>query len=208
MTGSQSDPVGASDQDESAREPVQILAISGSMRRRQSVNVRLLSAAARIAGGRAAFTDYLQSAICRLPAFAPDESPPEAVREFCGEIEQADGVLISTPEYAGSIPGAIKNAFDWASLSPAGSVLADKPVAVIGADRTDFGGDWGQAEARKILDSAGAEVVEAGFSLPHADRAFTEEGELADREAGCELGAVLNQLIAAARSQPASAAAS
>lgn len=181
-------------------EATRILAIPGGMKRRRSHNVRLLGAAAEIAGSRADFTYFLQSSLGRLPIYSPDDGSPSEVSDFRESLVDADAVLISTPEYIGSLPGGIKNALDWAALSPEGSVLQGKPVAVIGADEGEFGGDWAQADARKILDSAEAEVVEAGLAVPFADDAFDSEGMLVDRRAESELGVVVNQLVAAARS--------
>jgi chromate reductase len=180
-------------------EATRILGIPGGMRRRRSHNVRLLGAAAEIAGARADFTYFLQSSLGRLPIYSPDDEIPTEVRDFRENLTDSDAVLISTPEYIGSLPGGIKNALDWAALAPGGSVLEGKPVAVIGADEGEFGGDWAQADARKILDSAEAEVVEAGLAVPFAEEAFDSEGMLVDRRAVFDLGVVVNQLVAAAR---------
>lgn len=68
-----------------------------------------------------------------LPPFNPEQSiqdPPLAVQEFRKNIEEADGVIISTPEYIFSIPSGLKNAFEWCVAT---TVFSDKPTALITA---------------------------------------------------------------------------
>ena len=66
-------------------------------------------------------------------------------------IADADAVLFATPEYNGSVPGALKNAIDWASRPRGNAALDNKPVAVIGTSTGSFGGVWAQADLRRIL---------------------------------------------------------
>ena len=89
-------------------------------------------------------------------------------------------MLIATPEYNHSIPGALKNALDWASRPFPDNALRGKPVAVIGASTGLFGAVWAQAELRKVLTAAGADVLDSGLSVPSVATAFTLEGKLRD----------------------------
>jgi NAD(P)H-dependent FMN reductase len=73
--------------------------------------------------------------IDRLPFFNPDldnEEVPEAVEGFRAELRNADGLLISSPEYAHGVPGVLKNALDWLVGSTQGEIV-DKPVALVNA---------------------------------------------------------------------------
>ena len=70
---------------------------------------------------------------------------------FRDAVRNADAVLIATPEYNSSVPGAVKNALDWASRPIATNVFRNKPVAVIGSSAGAFGAVWAQAELRKVL---------------------------------------------------------
>ena len=97
-------------------------------------------------------------------------------------IAAADALLVATPEYNSSIPGQLKNAFDWASRPLATSVLRNKPVAVIGASTGAFGAVWSQAELRKVLGAAGARVLDVELAVGHAAERFGEDGRLADPE--------------------------
>src|SRR4029453_2797325 len=71
---------------------------------------------------------------------------------------------------------------DWASRPFPGNVLRDKPVLVIGASTGLFGAVWAQAELRKVLKHAGADILEDELAVGLADDAFTADGELADPE--------------------------
>jgi chromate reductase len=135
--------------------------------------------------------------LAELPAFNEDQetSPPRPVRDFLAEIEGADALLIATPEYNASLPGALKNALDWASRPFPENVLRDKPAAVIGASTGLFGAVWAQAEVRKVLRASGAHVIESELPVGMADTAFTEEGALADPELQGRLGELAEDLV-------------
>jgi len=122
--------------------------------------------------------------LAAIPAFDEDleTTPPETVRELFAAIEAADALLIATPEYNASLPGALKNAIDWASRPFPENVLRKKPTAVIGASTGLFGAVWAQAEVRKTMKASGAHVLESELPVGMADYAFTEDGSLADPE--------------------------
>ena len=70
-----------------------------------------------------------------LPAFDPDleedtQLTPAAVTQWRSALAAADMLLISSPEYAHGIPGALKNSLDWVVGS---GELVGKPVGVINA---------------------------------------------------------------------------
>jgi chromate reductase, NAD(P)H dehydrogenase (quinone) len=179
---------------------VAILAVPGSLRE-SSMNVRLLAAAARLAFPDASVQQFAQATLERIPPFRPGDNnhQPESVEELCEAIRGADGLLIATPEYNASIPGALKNAVDWASNPRDSGPLRGKPAAVIGVDRGEFGGDWGQADARKVLEAAGARVVSAGLAVSEAEAAFSEEGDLRDEDKARRLRLVIEELVEEAR---------
>ena len=92
-----------------------ILAVSGSLRARSS-NTEVLRAAAALAPAGVTMTFY--AGLADLPHFNPDldedgATPPLAVRRLREQVGAADALLISTPEYAHGVPGALKNALDW-----------------------------------------------------------------------------------------------
>jgi len=107
-----------------------ILAISGSLRTR-STNLTIIENIAEMFSGRINVTIY--NGLARLPHFNPDleqTSPVREVADFRRQIRAADGVLICTPEYVFSIPGALKNALEWTVGT---SDFAGVPVALVTA---------------------------------------------------------------------------
>jgi chromate reductase, NAD(P)H dehydrogenase (quinone) len=173
---------------------MRILGIAGSLRR-GSHNRRLLRAAGDTLPPGAVLLEW--DGLAGLPAFDEDleTTPPEPVQAFLDAVEEADALLIATPEYNASLPGALKNALDWASRPFPDNVLKEKPAAVIGASTGLFGAVWAQAEVRKVLKASGAHVLEDELPVGLADGAFTADGALADPELAARLGDVLSDLV-------------
>jgi chromate reductase len=174
---------------------MRILAISGSLRR-DSHNTTLLRAAAELLppGVELVLHDGLRA----IPPYDDDShhEPPAPVQRLRDEIEAADGVLVSTPEYNHSIPGQLKNALDWMSRPLATSPLRNKPAAVVGASTGMFGAVWAQAEARKVLKAIGARVLDNELPVPSADEQFVD-GKLTDADLEAGLVEVLDALVEA-----------
>jgi chromate reductase, NAD(P)H dehydrogenase (quinone) len=80
------------------------------------------------------------------------------------------------------VPGVLKNAIDWASRPFPDNSLREKPVAVIGASTGLFGAVWAQADLRRVLQHAGARVIDRELPISLADHAFQGDGSLADPE--------------------------
>src|SRR3954447_14986537 len=152
---------------------MQILGIPGSLRA-GSHNRRLLQLAGENLPDGVEFAVW--EGLRDLPAFDQDEeaAPPFPVGAFRAAVAGADAILIVTPEYNGSIPGALKNALDWGSRPRETAVFRGKPVAAIGASSGSFGGVWAHAETRKILGLMGARVVDAELSLGKANERLAD----------------------------------
>ena len=187
---------------------MRILTISGSLRA-ASHNTALLRAAAELAPEGVEVLLY--QGLDRLPHYNEDhdtDDPHGEVQRLREAIASADLVLISTPEYNGSVPGHLKTAVDWASRPfGKGSALWGKPVAVIGASVTDYGAVWAQDHLRKSLGLAGARVVDADLAVPKApDRFAGPNGELTDPETRERLASLLKDLAAHGSGTAAAAA--
>ncbi|HTE31908.1 MAG TPA: NADPH-dependent FMN reductase [Chryseolinea sp.] len=105
-----------------------IFAISGSTRHGSSNEQILRTLSAQ-------YSDQLDfhifNALSLLPHFNPDldkDPVPTPVLEFRELVNNADGVIICTPEYIFALPGALKNAIEWTVST---TVLLDKPLAFI-----------------------------------------------------------------------------
>jgi chromate reductase len=144
-----------------------------------------------------------------LPPYDPglDVEPADpAVARLRQAIADADGVLIATPEYNGSIPGVLKNALDWASRPFPDNSLRGKPAAVIGASTGLFGAVWAQAETRKVLGIIGADVIDHELGVGQADTAFADNGGLVEPEQRAVLSDLVDVLAARAGAEYAEAA--
>ena len=159
---------------------MKVLGLSGSLRR-DSYNARLLRAAASELPPGTEFEVW--DGIRELPYYDEDidvDPAPHTVRDLREAVAAADALLIATPEYNASIPGALKNAVDWASRPRATAALKDKPVLVVGASTGLFGAVWAQAELRKVLKTAGADPLEEEVPVGQAHEAFDDDGGLRD----------------------------
>ena len=173
---------------------MRILGISGSLRR-GSHNRRLLRAAGDALPPGAVLAEW--DGLAHLPAFDEDleSTPPPPVQDFLDAVEEADALLIATPEYNASLPGALKNALDWASRPFPDNVLREKPSAVIGASTGLFGAVWAQAETRKVLKTSGAHVLESELPVGMADGAFGDDGDLVDPDLSARLSDLVSDLV-------------
>src|SRR3954471_3509975 len=174
---------------------MKILGLSGSLRR-DSYNAQLLRAAASELPPEAELTVW--DGVRELPYYDEDidvEPTPRTVRDLRAAVAEADALIIATPEYTASIPGALKNAVDWASRPRATSSLKDKPVLVIGASTGLFGAVWAQAELRKVLNTAGARALEEEVPVGQAHEAFGEDGGLRDPDLRVALSDAVGSLV-------------
>jgi chromate reductase len=172
-----------------------VLAISGSLRR-LSYNTGLLRAAAEHTPEDVEVEIYDD-----LESLAPyngdrESDHPESVDRLLDKIEDADALLIATPEFNTALPGQLKHLVDWGSR-PYGpeAKLYGKPVAVIGASTTAYGAMWAQDQLRKALGIAGARVSDVELSVGHAEEKFDEQSNLIDEESLEQLEHVLRELV-------------
>ena len=181
---------------------MRLLAISGSLRR-GSYNSALLDAAAAEAPAGIEFVVWRD--LAAIPAFNEDleRAPPPSVVSLRDAVARSDAVLIATPEYNGSVPGALKNALDWVSRPFATNALRSKPVAVVGASQGLFGAVWAQAELRKILATIGARAQDCDLSVAQAHEAFTADGRLRDPRLAARLRAIVAALAYSAEQRAA-----
>jgi chromate reductase len=140
---------------------MKIIAISGSLRA-TSLNTAVLHAARRLAPDGVEIE--LFEGIGRLPFFNSDlegERLPEEVASFRTTIGAADGLLISSPEYARGVAGVMKNALDWLVGS---HQFPNKPVALI---NTSSRASHALASLTLTLETMSARLVnETSLTLP------------------------------------------
>ena len=154
---------------------MKLIAISGSLRAGSS-NTAVLRAAARLAPANVSIT--LFDEIADLPFFNPDldgEQVPAPVGVLRAAIGNADGILISSPEYARGVSGVMKNALDWL----VGSLeFPGKPVALI---NTSPRATHALAALTLTLETMSARLVtSACLTLPLLGTPSNEDSILAD----------------------------
>jgi chromate reductase len=143
-----------------------------------SINRKLAKALVRLAPPELTLTEI---PIRDLPLYSYDydkEYPP-AGQALKDAIAGVDAVLFVTPEYNRSIPGALKNAIDWASRPYGQNSFARKPSAMIGTSPGKIGTAVGQQHLRSILgfcNSPQFNAIEAYIEFTKG--LVTDEGEV------------------------------
>ena len=181
-----------------------ILMLVGSLRA-DSWTARLTGSAASLLPDGAEATVY--DGLGELPHYDQDldtDQPPASVVAFREAVRRADGLVVATPEYNGSMPGVLKNAIDWASRPRGESSIAGKPVAVISVSPSPRGAQWAREEAEKVLRVAGAVPLEQSLGVPSVHAAVVD-GELADADVESALRDLMQSLVTADEDRRAAA---
>ncbi|MDQ6478232.1 NAD(P)H-dependent oxidoreductase [Dyadobacter sp. LHD-138] len=171
---------------------IKILAISGSLRS-NAANTNILKNIGKITGEGIDFEIF--EGLEKFPHFNPgfDEDNVH-VADFRQKIQNADGVIICTPEYAFGVPGVLKNALDWIVST---GELNDKPVAAISASPLNGGGDKALASLLLTLTALGTVKNEkSSLSIPNIKHKLGTDGEVIDRSLNQSLALVLENLFA------------
>jgi chromate reductase len=181
-----------------------VLALAGSMRE-QSFNRKLLRIAVALAEGLGAEIDLAELRALNLPLYDGDleaQGIPAEVTAFQARIQQAHGLLLACPEYNHGMPGAFKNAIDWASRPP-GNPFPDKAAALIGATTSGFGATRALMQLRLSLSSRGVWVVPAVANVSNAQDAFDAQGQLKDAGTQKQVATAVGHLLLQIRRQMA-----
>ena len=131
-----------------------------------SINRVLSRALIRLAPAELEFAEI---PIGNLPLYSQDYDPsypPEAVA-MKDAITRSDAILFVTPEYNRSIPGALKNAIDWASRPWGQNAFDHVPAGVIGASIGQIGTAVGQQSLRAVLSFCNARQMTAPEAYIH-----------------------------------------
>ena len=158
-----------------------------------SINRELSRVLIRLAPQDLEFTEI---PIRDLPLYSPDydaDYPPEALA-LKDAIRGSDAVLFVTPEYNRSIPGALKNAIDWASRPWGQNAFDHIPAAVIGASIGQIGTAVAQQSLRGVLSFCNARQMTAPEAyITFSPATFPGNGEVADESTVAFLTSYLNE---------------
>jgi chromate reductase len=174
-----------------------VLLISGSLRE-GSTNSAALRTAQQVAP--AGVTTTIYSGMGLLPHFNPDEDREGelvhvAVADLRTRVSEADAIVICTPEYAGALPGALKNLLEW-TVGDGGTY--GKPFAWINVSgpAAPTGGADAHDSLRKVLGYVHADIVDAAcMRIPITRDAVADDGMISDPIARERIAAMLRILM-------------
>lgn len=164
-----------------------IVAFAGSTRE-HSFNKRLVAIAAKGAEETGADVTLIDLRDYPMPLFDQDleakEGKNEHARAFKKLLVNCDGILISSPEYNGSLSAVLKNSIDWATRADEGDVPGSLPafrgkvVSLMSASPGGLGGLRGLVHLRAILGGLGCIMLPAQTTVSSAHEAFDDTGNL------------------------------
>lgn len=169
--------------------------ISGSVRD-GSVNSAVIATAAELLPY--GMTAVVYDGLGDLPHFNPDwdrDPLPRNVSELRRLIEESSALFFSTPEYAGAMPGALKNLLEW---TVGGAETTGKPTGWINPSSMFNHAAGTYASLRIVLDYTGANVVEQACADVPVPRALIgEDGIVHDEEVRSTISRTMHALIGA-----------
>ena len=132
-------------------DQLKIVTICGSLRK-GSYYRALMKALPQLAPANMTLTEA--PPYDKIPFYNADDQAasgfPDVVKTFADAIRSADGIIIVSPEYNWTVPGALKNALDWVSRMP-DQPFKEKPVAIQSASGGPMGGSRMQYHMRQIM---------------------------------------------------------
>jgi chromate reductase len=172
-------------------ERLVVCGIAGSLRR-DSYNRALLRTTLELAPADLEIRIF--DRMGELPLYNEDverEGDPEPVQALKRAIAEADALLICTPEYNHGVPGVLKNAIDWASRPPRGSVLSGKPAAILGASTGQTGTARSQSALRLSFVFTNTPVLPQPEILVYRAAEKFTSGRLTDEKTRAYVGRLL-----------------
>ncbi|PRI10006.1 NADPH-dependent FMN reductase [Leucobacter massiliensis] len=148
---------------------------------KQSINRKLFTALQRLAPSAGLSLTEIPIGELPLYNYDYDEDYPAAGKALKSAIEESQAVLLITPEYNRSIPGALKNALDWASRPWGTNSFAGRPSAVIGTSPGAIGTAVAQQHLRSVLSFlASPELSQPEAYIQTTPGLFSDEGEVSE----------------------------
>lgn len=157
---------------------VRVVAIGGSLREGSysRATARIALAGASEMGAETEFVDLRDYDLIFCCGKQSDEEVPEDVRRLRETVRRAQGIILSTPEYHGSVSGVLKNALDLMGWTE----FEGKMLGLVGVSGGAMGALKALDDLRTIGRSLHAWVVPEQAGVPKAHQAFDEDGRLVD----------------------------
>jgi chromate reductase len=171
-----------------------VLVVSGSVRSGSTNSAFARTAAAAPPPG---VDVVVLDGLARLPHFDPDldgDDLPAGVAALREAVDAAAAVVFCTPEYAGTLPGALKNLLEW---TVGATVLTDKPVAWVRVAADARRGDGAHANLATVLGYVQARVVEAACAhVPIGREDVGADGLVHDPDLRARITAAVGAVLA------------
>lgn len=162
---------------------MKILTLSSSLRK-DSVNSTLIGVVNKILKEQKCDVKTLPFSTFDMPLYDGDVEVstgiPKGALRLRDEMENSDGMVLSSPEYNYSVPGTLKNAIDWTSrIRP--QPFKGKHIFLMSASPALAGGVRGLWHLRVPLEGLGSFVYPEMFSLFVNETTFNGQ-ELGDKK--------------------------
>jgi chromate reductase len=174
--------------------PPSVLLVPGSLRSGSHTS-RLLRATGQLVP--APYTTEFADQVRSLPHYDADfdgEAALPIVVSTRAALDAAAAVIISTPEYNGTVPGGLKNWVDWVTRPAKAHVLVDKPIAIVGAAPGSKGAVGAVTWLRNTMGLLGAVVVGEAVAIPDIVNKVEADGSYVD-EVTEQLQALVSALV-------------
>jgi NAD(P)H-dependent FMN reductase len=180
---------------------MKLLVFAGSLRS-DSCNKKFAREAMRLAKEADAECEFVDLKEYPMPVYDGDieatSGIPQTTSALGKKIAAVDALIISTPEYNGSIPGPLKNVIDWLSRDKPVS-MSGKYLLLLAASPGALGGVRSLWHSRQPFEVLGVHVFPDMQGLPDAYNAFDEQGKLKDAKTSQRLKALIEKFIAHAK---------
>jgi chromate reductase, NAD(P)H dehydrogenase (quinone) len=177
---------------------MRLLFFAGSLRK-DSCNKKLVREAMRLVEAKGGHqVEYVDLKDYPMPPYDGDieasSGIPESTKQLGAKIKEADAIILSTPEYNGSIPGIFKNVVDWLSRERPVSITG-KQLLLLAASPGALGGTRSLWHTRQPLEMLEVFVYPSMIGLPDAYNAFDEQGRLKDAKTTQRLQKLLDKFL-------------
>ncbi len=158
---------------------LKVLALAGSLRE-HSYSKRVIKTAVKGAEDAGADVTYIDLRDFPMPIYNEDDDKQKGFDENALKLQRIlsenHGLIICSPEYNGSLSGALKNAIDWTSRPndefKMGEVFAGKIGAIITESPGGFGGIRCLGHLRSILSILGVNVLSSEIAVGKVHELF------------------------------------
>lgn len=167
--------------------PIHVGILWGSLRK-ESMNAKLAKFVGRSLAKEADVSvDEIDLSALELPIYSGDiKELPNGVHELMDQMIASDVLIVASPEYNGSLSGALKNAIDWASVGrdgdPPRACFEGKVAGLLASSPGALGGIRGMRHVRQILSQLQMVVVPQEYALGGGHEAFDASGDMIDQE--------------------------